>query len=432
MKYKTIPNSLYSANRKNIAGNLKSNSVALIFGAHQMPRNGDQFFPYRQNSDFFYLTGIEQEKSALILYPDSPAEEFKEVLVILKPNKELEIWEGHKLTKDEAKDISGITTVKYIEEFDSLLHNLLCTAENIYFNLPELQKFKAEVALRDADMLKKIKNEYPLHNFERLAPIIQEQRLIKSKEEIAIIQEACNITKDAFTRVMQTMKPGIKEYEIEAEIAYEFLKKGATGHAYAPIIAGGRNACFLHYIENDQVINDDDLVLMDFGAEYANYSADLSRTIPANGKFSARQRAMYEATLRVFKFARSLMLPGTTINTYHKEVCKMWEEEHINLGLYSAEDVKNHKGESPLWFNYFMHGTGHFMGLDVHDVGTRDTVLKPGMVLTCEPGLYVEEEGIGIRIENDILITEDGNIDLMKHVPIEADEIEEIMNKDQN
>lgn len=429
MKYQEINNSLFTKNRTALAKTLKPNSIALIFGAHQMPRNGDQYFPYRQNSDFFYLTGVEQEKSALLLYPDSEANEFKEVLFILKANKNLEIWEGHKLTIKEAQDISGIKTIKYNDEFETILHNLMCVSENVYFNLPELQKFKAEVKLRDEDYVAKIKSDYPTHNYERLAPKIQELRLIKSEEEIGLIKEACRITKDAFVRVMETMKPGQKEYEVEAEIAYEFTRQGASDHAYAPIIAGGKNACFLHYIENNQKLQDNDLVLMDFGAEYANYSADLSRTIPVNGRFTPRQKEMYEATLRVFKFARSLMVPGTTINKYHKKVCDLWQEEHIKLGLYTADDVENNKEGDPLWFKYFMHGTGHFMGLDVHDVGTRDTVLKPGMVITCEPGLYVEEEGIGIRIENDILITEGGNVDLMADIPIEVDEIEAIMQK---
>jgi Xaa-Pro aminopeptidase len=303
----------------------------------------------------------------------------------------------------------------------------MCTCDSVYFNLPELQKFKAEVPLRDENFINTIKEQYPIHNYERLAPQIQELRLIKSVEEVDIIKKACDITNNAFRRVLKTIKPDLYEYEVEAEISYEFLRQGASDHAYAPIIAGGNNACFLHYIENDKKLKDGDMVLMDFGAEYANYSADLSRTIPVNGKFTSRQKEMYEATLRVFKFARSLMIPGTTINKYHKEVCNKWQEEHIKLGLYSEEDVKNHKGDNPLWFKYFMHGTGHFMGLDVHDVGTRDTVLKPGMVITCEPGLYVEEEGIGIRIENDILITKDGNIDLMENIPIEIEEIEALM-----
>lgn len=427
MKYSPIPNLMFSNNRIRLSERLAPNSIALIFGAHQMPRTGDQFFPYRQNSDFFYLTGIEQEKSILLLYPGNQNKEFNEVLFILKPNKDLEIWEGHKLTIEEARSQSGINSIKYIDDFDMFLHMALCSCEHVYMNLPEWQKFKSDVLGRDADFLKKMQEEYPLHSYKRLAPIIQELRLVKSSQEIDLIKKACAITHEAFLRVLSSTQPGMMEYEVEAEISYSFLKQGASGHAYAPIVAGGSNACCLHYVENDKALADGQLLLLDFGAEYGNYSADLSRTIPVNGRFTDRQKAMYEATLRVFKFARNLMVPGTTINQYHKEVCKKWEEEHIGLGLYTAEQAKNHQGENPLWHNYFMHGTGHFLGLDVHDVGTRDTVIEAGMVLTCEPGLYVAEEGIGIRIENDILITETGPLDLMAGIPIEVEEIESLM-----
>lgn len=425
MKYNSIPNQLFISNRANLLDQMEEGSVALIFSNHQMPRNGDQFFSYRQSSDFFYLTGIEQEKSALMLQKNTDGT--SETLFILKSFKELEIWEGHKLTFEEARDISGIQSVKFIDDLELVLHLHIPTTKKLYFNIPETPKFKAEVKTRDEDYAMKIKREYPMHEYGRLAPLLADLRLIKSPEELSIIRKACEITRDAFIRVMATMQADIKEYEVEAEVSYEFLKQGASGHAYAPIMASGANACALHYIENDQVCKSGDLILMDFGAEYANYSADLSRTIPVSGQFSPRQKEMYEACLRVFKFAKSLMVPGTTINKFHKEVCKKWEEEHIKLGLYTAEEAMAHKGENPLWFKYFMHGTSHFMGLDVHDVGTRDTEFRPGMVLTCEPGIYVEEEGIGIRIENDILITENGNEDLMEDIPIEADHIESIM-----
>lgn len=428
MRYNSIEKDFFVKNRDKLTKELLPNSIALVYGSHQMPRNGDQFFQYRQNSDFFYLTGIEQEKSILMICNDENLKELQQVLFILKPNIDLEIWEGHKLTKQEAQKISGVKTVKFLEDFEMILHSLMCTNENIYFNSPELPKFKTEVNSRDVDNLSKIKLQYPTHSFQRLAPILQELRLVKTKEEIEIIRKSCSITKDAFLRVLKTVSPTKKEYEIEAEISYEFIRNGASGHAYAPIIAGGINACSLHYIENDDVLKNGDLLLMDFGAEYANYSADLSRTIPINGKFSPRQKEAYEATLKVFKFARSLMIPGTTINKFHKEVCRKWEQEHIKLGLYTQKDIENNKSENPLWFKYFMHGTSHFLGLDVHDVGTRDTEFKAGMVLTCEPGLYIPEEGFGIRIENDILITKDGNIDLMEDIPIEADDIEQLMN----
>lgn len=429
MRYKQINKNLFISNRDKTVDSLNNNSIALLFGAHQMPRNGDQYFPYRQNSDFFYLTGIEQEKSVLLLCNDPKAMEFQQVLFILKPNKHLEIWEGHKLSCKEAQDISGIKTIKYIDELESVLHALLLTNNNIYFNLSELPKFKPEVNSRDFDNLTLLKSQYPSHNYLRLAPIIQDLRLIKSEYEIELIRAACSITKKAFDRVLKSIKPDMLEYEVEAEIDYEFSRRGASGHAYAPIIAGGANACVLHYIENDKTLCSGELVLMDFGAEYANFSSDLSRTIPINGKFSPRQKDVYNATLRVFKFAKNLIKPGTTINEFHKKVCIKWQEEHIKLELYTENDVKKNKTESPLWYTYYMHGTSHFMGLDVHDVGTRDHVLKPGMILTCEPGIYIPEENIGIRIENDVLVTEDGNIDLMQDIPIEVDEIEKIMLK---
>jgi len=363
-----------------------------------------------------------------LIAPDSSLKENKEVLFILKSNKLLETWEGHKLTTEEASNISGISSIKVIDDFESILHSLTGDAKHIYFNIPELPKFNPEIASRDADFANRLKTKYPVHQFERLAPIMQELRLIKSETEIELIRKASAITLDAFKKVLSETKPGMKEFEIEAIIAHEFIRQGANGHAYAPIVAGGKNACILHYTENDQVCKDGDLLLMDFGAEYANYSADLSRTIPVNGKFDNRQKDLYEACLRVFKYARSLMIPGATINSFHKEVCKMWEEEHLKIGLYTKDDVKQYKGENGLWFEYYMHGTSHFMGLDVHDLGTKETKFEPGMVLTCEPGIYIAKERIGIRIENDILITKDGNIDLMEDIPVEVEEIESRMN----
>lgn len=427
MKYKTISREFYIKNREKLTNRIKENSVVLLFAAHQMPRNGDQYFNYRQNSDFFYLTGIEQEKSILLLCNIEKTKELQEVLFVIKPEKNLEIWEGRKLTKKEATEYSGIENIKFIDDFEPVLHLILCEAENIYFNIPEVQKFKPEINTRDVDMLHKIRKDYPGHKVQRLAPILRELRLIKSDAEIGLIQEACRITKDALLRVLKNTKSGMFEFEIEAEIIYEFIKNGASGHAYPPIVAGGANACVLHYIENDKICNSGDLLLLDFGAEYGNYAADLSRTIPINGHFTERQKQFYESTLRVFKYARSLMVPGTTINKLHKKVCKLWEEEHIQLGLYSKRDVDMNSGENGLWYNYFMHGTGHFLGLDVHDVGTRDIVLEPGMILTCEPGLYIAEENTGIRIENNILITSEGNRDLMADIPIEIEEIESLM-----
>ncbi len=429
MRYSPIDNSCFKQNRQNLVKLVKPGSIVLLFSNYQMPRNGDQYMPYRQQSDFFYLTGIEQEKSILLLAPDAPKDTDKEILFVLRSNPTLEIWEGHKLTPEEATMISGIKNIKIADDFDMVLHSLIPTSENLYFNIPELPKYLPEVRTRDEEVTVQTRGKYPLHNYERLAPLLQQLRLKKSATEIALIKKAIAITKDAFLLVLKTVKPGMKEYEVEAMLTHEFIRNGANGHAFAPIVASGRNACALHYTENHSECRDNELLLMDFGAEYANYAADMSRTIPINGKFNKRQLELYEATMRIYHEARKLIRPGTTINKIHDEVCKCWEEEHIRLGLYNREDVKNHTGENPLWFNYYMHGTSHFMGLDVHDVGTKEIVMEPGMILTCEPGLYVQQEGIGIRIENDILVTETGNDDLMEDIMLNAQEIELIMQK---
>lgn len=428
MKYQPLPSEFYKNTRKKLLNRLPQKSMAIVFANYQMPRNGDQYYAYRQNSDFFYLTGIEQEQSVLVVQSASPGKEAKEVLFLLRSNPDLEIWEGHKLTHAEATGISGIQTVQYIDELEQYIHSQIADIDSFHFNLPENGRFKPEVEGKDHHYAHLLMKKYPLHEVKRLAGIMHDLRLKKEPEELEQIRKACSITREAFLNVLHKTHAGLMEYEIEAGIIYDFIRQGASGHAYAPIIASGKNACHLHYTENDTRCVDGELLLMDFGAEYGNYAADLSRTIPVNGRFTKRQLDLYNATLRVMKVARRLMKPGTTINTYHKEICQLWEEEHIKLGLYSLADVKKHKGEHPLWYKYYMHGTSHFLGLDVHDVGNRDIVFEPGMVLTCEPGLYIAEESTGIRIENDILITEDGNIDLMADIPIEAEEIEALMN----
>ena len=408
---------------------LKKKSIIIIHSNDEMHRSGDQNYKFRQNSNLFYLTGINQEKTILVMIPSHSDEKLREVLFIRKSHKNLEIWEGHKLTLSEARNISGIETVKWEDEFDSFLREQMVQYGTIYFDVPEYPKYKPDTELRGQRLLKYLKEDYALHHFERLFPLITEMRQIKEPIEIELIKKACKITTDGFLRISKFIKPGIYEYQIEAELTHEFIMNGANGHAYPPIIASGENACILHYIVNDQLCKNGDMLLMDFGAEYANYSSDLSRTVPVNGKFTRRQKTIYDATLRVFRFAQKLMKPGTTINNIHKEVCKKWEEEHIHLGLYTKQDVNNNKKNEPLWSKYYMHGTSHFMGLDVHDVGSKEDVLKPGMVITCEPAIYIAEEKIGVRLENDILITEEGNIDLMKEIPIEPEEIEILINK---
>ena len=416
-------------NRKQLIEKLNSNSVALLFSNSQMPRNGDQYFPYRQNSDFFYLTGINQEKSALLIKKGSNNEEYEEHLFILKSDPNLEMWEGHKLTFDEAKEISGIESVMLNDSFELELDKHLTLAPYVYFNLNENVRFTPEIQSKDEINCSAVKERYPKHKIGRLSTIMRDLRLVKKKEEIQAIQHACDITENAFRDILKIIKPGLNEFEIEGEITRAFKKSGTKHHAYEPIIASGKSACILHYIENTRKCNNGDLLLMDFGAEWNNYASDLSRTIPVNGVFTERQRACYQATLRVFKYVRGLMVPNTTIDKFHQEVCEMWKKEHIDLGLYTMKELQNCTDDQPIWKTFYPHGTSHFMGLDVHDPGEKSMKLKPGMVLSCEPGLYIPNEGIGIRIENDILITEDGNKDLMESIPIEIDEIEMCMQK---
>jgi Xaa-Pro aminopeptidase len=425
MKTVKVPSEFFSKNREKLSSKLKAGSVAIFHSNDEMHRTADQDFPYRQDSDLYYLTGINQEKTVLVMVPDYPDPAFHEVLFIRRADRKLEIWEGHKLTIDEARQISGIKTIRFTDEYESTLASLMMYGENIYLNLPELNKSVPELPNRNLRFAHEIRQKFPAHQYERLAPLMRDLRTIKSAYEIDLIREACRITREAFHRVLKTIKPGMNEYQVEAEITYEFIKSGARGHAYAPIIASGINACSLHYTHNNQVCRNNDLLLMDFGAEYGNYAADCSRTIPVNGKFTRRQKELYQSVLDVFRFTCSLMKPGNTINKIHAEVCSRFSKEHVKLGLYSQDELKNESPDNPLYQQYYMHGTSHFLGLDVHDVGTKDAELKPGMILTCEPGIYIPAENTGIRIENNILITPNGNTDLMEDIPVEIKEIEE-------
>lgn len=429
MIFPHIPRHLFEQNRNKLNNKLQINSVAVVTSNDEMPRNGDQYFPFRQNSDLFYLTGIYQEKTTLVLSPGHPNANYREVLFILKPNKDLETWQGKKLSKQEATAISGIQTIMWDEDFEKTINEIVYSNSTLYLNISENFKIVTELKTSELRLAEKLLSRFPLHRKERLAPVLTSLRLIKEAEEINIIRYACQITGKAFNRLLSFVKPGIYEYEAEAEITHEFLKLGAMGHAYYPIVASGENACILHYTSNKSICKDGDLLLLDFGAEYANYAADCSRTIPVNGRFTDRQKQVYNATCRVFKKALQLMVKGTSISHIQKQVCSLWEEEHVKLGLYSLEDIHRQDSQQPLYLNYYMHGISHFLGLDVHDVGNKTAILEPGMVLTCEPGIYIREEGIGIRLENDILITQDEPIDLMQHIPLEAEEIEELMNK---
>ncbi len=431
MKYPQINNTLFIKNRKKLISRLKENSLVIVHSNDEMPRNGDQDFTFRQNSDMFYLTGIDQEQSVLLLCPQHPEPAKREVLLVKKTSKEMEIWYGHKYTKQEATNTSGIKNVQWLDQLEGLIQDMAYFAENIYLNLNENPRFSSQVPYRDIRFVKQMQERYPLHNYERLAPILTDLRVVKEAEEIELMQKACDITGKAFNRILKFLKPGVMEYEVEAEITHEYLMNRATGHSYSPIIASGKSACILHYVDNNKECKDGELLLMDFGAEYANYAGDCSRTIPVNGKFTDRQRQVYEAVLRVQKQAIKMLVPGITIFDYHIKVGNLIEEELIQLGLITREEAEKVPQDAPAekraFFKYYMHGTSHYMGLDVHDVGHKHMPLKKGMVFSCEPGIYIPEEGIGIRIENDIVV-DDNPIDLMKGIPREVDEIEAIMN----
>jgi Xaa-Pro aminopeptidase len=429
MRYDPINSDFFSLNRENFTKKLKSNAVAIFNSNDEYHRNGDQNFPFRQNSDLFYLSGIEQEQSVLVIAPNHPNPKLREVLFLLEADEQMETWFGHKLTKLEAKNISGIETIMDMGRMELTLNEIILASDHIYFNFNEYVKYSTEVPSRDRRFSETLKSKYAGHNFERSAPLITELRMIKSDVEIELIQKAIDITGKAFKRVLKNTKPNLKEYEIQAEIEYEFTKNGANGHAYAPIIASGVNGCTLHYIENDKLCKDGDLLLMDFGAEYANYAADLTRTIPINGKFTKRQRAVYDAVLRVQKAAIKMLLVGNTIDILNKDVNELIKVELLELGLMSKEEFDDPIKANSILFKYYMHGTSHYLGLDVHDVGSKHEKMKAGMVFTCEPALYIKEENIGIRLENDILITDEGPVDLMKNIPIDPDEIEALMTK---
>lgn len=427
MQKVTIETNLFIKNRKKIVNNLKSNSLAIVTSNDELTRSGDQYFTYRQNSDLFYLTGLEQEKCILTLCPDHPDEKLREILFTIKPNIQLETWTGHKYTKEEVQHISGIKTVKWVDDFAMVLRDLALNSEHIYVNLNEYIKYQSPVFYREQRLVKDLKEQFPLHQYYRLAPIITKERLVKEKEEIELLKQACDITNKAFQRIIKFVRPGVKEYEVEAEMTHEFISQGGRGHAYQPIVGSGENALVLHYIENSNECREGDLLLMDFGAEYGNYAADCSRTIPVNGKFTDRQKTCYNAVLKVQKEAIKMFVPGNTIDKVNKAVFKLMEKELVKLGLLTQKEVDKQNPDQPLYTKYLMHGITHFIGLDVHDVGGRYEPFKKGMVLTCEPGLYIKEEGIGIRIENDIMV-DDTPIDLMADIPREVDEIEKLMN----
>ena len=424
-------NRLFVRNRANLAAQLPPKSVAVFTANEPMPRNGDEFFPFRQQSDFFYLTGINEGNAYLLIAPDYPIEALREILFIEPYDEVKATWQGEMLDNAQAAELSGVKTVKGSDAFWSFLNDIALSgyADTIFLNSYEYPKYECAIETIQQRFVKQVKERYPMHNYGRTAPILNALRMVKSEDEIAVTRQACDITAKAFRRCLQTVRPGMYEYEVQAEIEYVFKKNNATGHAYAPIIAGGKNACCLHYSKNQSLLRDGDLLLFDIGCELKNYSSDLSRTIPINGKFTERQRDCYNAVLRVMKEITKLYRPGCTINEINEATRRLMEPEMVRLGLFTAEQLRNQDPDKPLYKKYLMHGMSHHIGLDVHDSIDKFKPFGPGMILTCEPGIYIRDEGIGIRIENDLLITESEPINLFEGLPTEIDEIDAAMKK---
>lgn len=427
MRYDAFPADLFVKNRAKLTFALAPKSIVILSSNDIMPTNADGTMGFKQQTDLFYLTGIDQEETLLILYPDAPEEHLKEILFVKETSELIAIWEGHKLTKKEATEISGIKNVQWAENFDAILKTIIYSAESVYLNANEHIRNASLVETQNDRLAKKIKENYPLHTINRLAPILNTIRMVKESAELEALQKAIDITEKAFRRVLSFTKPGVSEFEIEAEFIHEFIKRRSGGFAYTPIIASGANACVLHYISNELPCQDGDLLLLDVGACYGNYNADMTRTIPVNGRFSPRQKEVYLAVQSVLDFASKLMKPGIYWVDYQKEIERFMEGQLIDLGLFSRKDVEKQNPNAPLFKKYFMHGVAHHLGLDVHDVWDKYKPFEAGMVLTCEPGIYIREEGLGIRLENNLLITENGTDNLMKHIPIHWEEIEQLM-----
>lgn len=430
MRYESIGKELFILNRKRLLKELKPNSLVVLNANDIMPTNADGTMRFRQNNDLFYLTGVDQEETIFVACPDFPDEKYREVLFLRETNEHIATWEGKKLTKEEARVATGIQTILWTSEFPKLFNTLMVMGdvEQVYLNTNEHYRADVTVDYRDVRFIEWCRKKYPLHKYERLAPIMHRLRSVKSEREIQLMQHACNITEKGFRSVLKFVKPGVMEYEIEAEFIYEFLRHASRGFAYEPIIAAGASSCVLHYVDNDEVCCDGDVLLLDVGAEYANYNADMTRTIPVSGKYTKRQKDVYNAVLHIQKEAIKMLAPGVSYYDYHKEVQKITESELIKLKLFDKKDIKNQPKDKPLFMKYFMHGTSHMLGLDVHDVGNMYHKMQPGMVWTVEPGIYIREENLGVRIENNVLITKTGIVDLMKNIPVEADEIETLMN----
>ena len=430
MKYLPINNKLFTKNRAKFTAQMKPKSIAVFNSNDIFTTGADSTLPFEQHSDLLYLSGADQEESILLLFPDAINKNHREILFLTETNEHIAIWYGAKYSKEEAKEVSGIQTIYWLSEFKKIFFDLMTEAETVYFNTNEHYRQSAELESREDRFIKKCKADFPAHKWEKSNQILQEIRGTKEPEEIAIIQTACEITEKGFRRILPFVKPGIMEYEIEAEFMHEFLRNRSKNFAYTPIIASGYSACVLHYIDNNKECKDGDMLLLDVGAEYANYSSDMTRTIPVNGRFTDRQKAVYSAVLRVKNEATKMLAPGVLWAEYQKEVGRIMSSELLGLGLIDKTDVKNENPDWPAYKKYFMHGTSHHMGLDTHDYGALKTPMKAGMVFTVEPGIYIPEEKMGIRIEDDVVVNQSGEpFNLMRNIPIEIEEIEELMNK---
>ncbi len=429
MKYDRIDKALYINNRQNFTAQMAANTLAVFNSNDIYPVSADSTLPFAQHRDILYLSGVDQEESILVLFPNASNPAHREVLFLKETSELIAIWEGEKLTKQTAFETSGIQTVYWLQQFPTIFKQLMAEAQGMYLNTNEHLRANTEVETREDRFIKQVKQDYPAHQVHKAAPIMHKIRSIKHQIELELMQTACNITEAGVRRLLGFIKPGVWEYEIEAELAHEFLRKRSKGFAYTPIIASGKNACVLHYIENNQQCQDGDLILLDVGAEYANYSSDLTRCIPVNGRFTARQKAVYNAVLHVKNEATKLLVPGTIMAEYHKQVGLLMEEQLVNLGLISMDDIKNQDPAWPAYKKYFMHGTSHFLGLDTHDVGLWHEPIAANMVFTVEPGIYIPAEGLGIRLEDDVVVRASGApFNLMGNIPIEAEEIEALMN----
>ena len=429
MKYDRIDKALYVANRQKFTAQMAAGSLAIFNSNDIYPVSADSTLPFAQHRDILYLSGVDQEESILVLFPNASNPAHREVLFLKETSELIAIWEGEKLTKQTAFETSGIQTVYWLQQFPTIFKQMMTEASGIYLNTNEHLRANTEVETREDRFIKQVKQDYPAHQVYKSAPIMHKIRSVKETIELDLMQTACNITEAGVRRLLGFIKPGVWEYELEAELAHEFLRKRSKGFAYTPIIASGKNACVLHYIENNLQCQDGDVILLDVGAEYANYSSDLTRCIPVNGRFTARQKAVYNAVLHVKNEATKLLVPGTIMAEYHKQVGTLMEEQLVNLGLISMEDIKNQDPAWPAYKKYFMHGTSHFLGLDTHDVGLWHEPIVANMVFTVEPGIYIPEEGLGIRLEDDVVVQASGApFNLMGNIPIEADEIEALMN----